>query len=156
LTQDKDDIPFDLKHRQHTVYGGKIELLRTELAAKLQWAIAESRRARTPEKIERISLLVEEIDILEGQSDVPLLSGSVQQSDFLLRLQLRNDAPEALLGITHVYLFTAPDSNLIPFQYRSTAFDTTYTTGFYGAGGTFGTPIQTPEPLDAMTASPLD
>ena len=25
LTQNTDDIPFDLKHRQHTVYGGKIE-----------------------------------------------------------------------------------------------------------------------------------
>jgi len=31
LTQDTNDIPFDLKHRQHTVYGGKIDLLRNEL-----------------------------------------------------------------------------------------------------------------------------
>lgn len=31
LTQNADDIPFDLKHRQHTVYGGSIDLLRKEL-----------------------------------------------------------------------------------------------------------------------------
>jgi len=33
LTQAADDIPFDLKHRQHTVYHGKIEDLKKELTA---------------------------------------------------------------------------------------------------------------------------
>ena len=28
LTQAVSDIPFDLKHRQHIVYGGKIDILK--------------------------------------------------------------------------------------------------------------------------------
>src|ERR1043165_3254363 len=44
LTQEADDIPFDLKHHQHTVYEGKIERLKNELTAKISWAIAESRK----------------------------------------------------------------------------------------------------------------
>ncbi len=36
LTQNTDDIPFDLKHRPHTVYEGKIETLRKELEPKLR------------------------------------------------------------------------------------------------------------------------
>ena len=44
LTQDSSDIPFDLKHRQHTVYGGKIAVFRSELAKRLKWAVLESER----------------------------------------------------------------------------------------------------------------
>src|SRR2546430_15128697 len=43
LTQNADDIPFDLKHRQHTVYGGSIDVLRRGLLPELQWAIAPPR-----------------------------------------------------------------------------------------------------------------
>lgn len=42
LTQSADDIPFDLKHRPHIVYGGKITELRPKLARRLTWAIEES------------------------------------------------------------------------------------------------------------------
>src|SRR5688572_5190605 len=44
LTQRPEDIPFDLKHHQHLVYQGKIDTLRTLLAAKLAWAIEESKK----------------------------------------------------------------------------------------------------------------
>lgn len=44
VTQKSEDIPFDLKHRQHIVYEGKIEKLRKELTKKLKWAINESKR----------------------------------------------------------------------------------------------------------------
>jgi hypothetical protein len=42
LTQNADDIPFDLKHRQHIVYGGVIDTLRAHLVEKLKWAISEA------------------------------------------------------------------------------------------------------------------
>jgi hypothetical protein len=41
-TQDTNDIPFDLKHRPHTVYAGSIEKLRKELGPKIRWAVNES------------------------------------------------------------------------------------------------------------------
>lgn len=43
LTQKSDDIPFDLKHHQHVVYGGEIDRLRSQLEAKLVWAIEQAR-----------------------------------------------------------------------------------------------------------------
>jgi hypothetical protein len=39
LTQNADDIPFDLKHYPHIVYGGKIAQLKTELEKRLRWYI---------------------------------------------------------------------------------------------------------------------
>lgn len=44
LTQITDDIPFDLKHKQHIIYAGKIETLRKDLTKNFSWAINESRR----------------------------------------------------------------------------------------------------------------
>ena len=39
LTQNEEDIPFDLKHYSHIVYGGKISILKKELERRIQWAI---------------------------------------------------------------------------------------------------------------------
>jgi hypothetical protein len=40
LTQNSDDIPFDLKHYPHVVYEGKITLLKIELEKRIRWCIA--------------------------------------------------------------------------------------------------------------------
>lgn len=45
LTQRADDIPFDLKHHQHIVYGGKIAELKEELTKRIRWALAHPRTA---------------------------------------------------------------------------------------------------------------
>ena len=39
LTQNADDIPFDLKHYPHIVYEGKIIKLRDQLEQRIQWCI---------------------------------------------------------------------------------------------------------------------
>lgn len=39
LTQNADDIPFDLKHYPHIIYGGKIAHLKTELEKRIRWFI---------------------------------------------------------------------------------------------------------------------
>lgn len=41
LTDDAEDIPFDLKHKRHIVYGGSIQTLRRELSRVLLWAKSE-------------------------------------------------------------------------------------------------------------------
>ena len=58
LTQKVEDIPFDLKHRQHIVYGGKIDTLRKDLAERLRWAIAESLKGRGKSATELLRLFV--------------------------------------------------------------------------------------------------
>lgn len=47
LTQDTADIPFDLKHHRHLVYGGKISRLRELLSPELQWLKAETEKRNT-------------------------------------------------------------------------------------------------------------
>ena len=39
LTQNSDDIPFDLKHYPHIVHGGKITQLKSELEKRIRWCI---------------------------------------------------------------------------------------------------------------------
>lgn len=39
LTQDSDDIPFDLKHYPHIIYGGKIASLKSDLEKRIRWCI---------------------------------------------------------------------------------------------------------------------
>jgi hypothetical protein len=156
LTQNVDDIPFDLKHRQHTVYGGKIELLRNELAAKLQWAIAEVRRLGKSSSAERYSLQVNGVDIPEiGSSDeVGVIEGSVTGYPFLVPIHLRNDSFETTLGITHVYLFSSKDSLLVPAKNpfdSSFLFSTSNLSSPTLAGATGES-----EPLDSFTANPVD
>lgn len=38
LTQDYDDIPFDLKHHHHIVYGRQISKLKDDLTKRIKWA----------------------------------------------------------------------------------------------------------------------
>jgi len=43
LTRDADDIPFDLKHYPHIVYGGKIASLKSDLEKRVRWCIENPR-----------------------------------------------------------------------------------------------------------------
>jgi hypothetical protein len=47
LTQEVDDIPFDLKHHRHIVYGGSIQTLKQHLTAELNWLKTELERRNT-------------------------------------------------------------------------------------------------------------
>jgi nucleoside 2-deoxyribosyltransferase len=46
LTKDPADIPFDLKHHRHIVYGGSITRLRESLADELLWAKSQVENVR--------------------------------------------------------------------------------------------------------------
>lgn len=41
LTRDTSDLPFDLRHRRHIVYGNSIVRLREQLTKNLQWALQQ-------------------------------------------------------------------------------------------------------------------
>lgn len=127
LTQNADDIPFDLKHRQHTVYGGKIELLRKELASKLQWAIAEARGRTVTGGPVRISVRVlgVETPAVGSADEIPTIPGIAQEQSSYLPIHIRNDSLETIREITHIYLFTSEDSKLVPSKSNS----------FYGVSG---------------------
>ncbi|MBI5651153.1 MAG: nucleoside 2-deoxyribosyltransferase [Chloroflexi bacterium] len=118
LTQNADDIPFDLKHRQHTVYAGKIETLRKELATTLQWAIEESRARKVALTSEHLSVTILEKAIPEigSEGENPTITGTIKTKRFVLPIHIRNDSLEVAGGITHVYLFTSEDALYIPIH----------------------------------------
>lgn len=47
LTQTADDIPFDLKHHRHIVYGKSISELKKRLAVEIKWLKAEFEKRKT-------------------------------------------------------------------------------------------------------------
>jgi len=127
LTQNADDIPFDLKHRQHTVYSGSIDVLRKELGERLRWAIAESKRHARGAHSERISVRLGGLEIpcvtTTTSRDIPTLSGKVESRFFEIPLHIRNDSYDGLPGITHVYLFSKENAGVVPSKYE--IFETT-------------------------------
>lgn len=46
ITKDASDIPFDLKHHRHLIYGDKITTLREKLEADITWIKAEIEKSR--------------------------------------------------------------------------------------------------------------
>lgn len=160
LTKTSDDIPFDLKHRQHTVYQGRIETLRRELVNRLTWAITESRRKATSHASERLSvrLLNADLSYTAGAADAPIIAGAVAGEDFRIGLQIRNDSLHIVNGITHAYLFAAKDLAASPAEYVRDSH-----TGWGASSGRswlIGGPIQeerlVPKPLHALSAASTD
>lgn len=115
LTQNADDIPFDLKHRQHIVYGGEIETLRGELSQRLIWAIGESKRKQGQNISEQffISLFGKEIPESRLSLEIPLF---VIDRDEELPIFIRNNSPESSPPINHIYLITQYGSKLCPLR----------------------------------------
>jgi nucleoside 2-deoxyribosyltransferase len=67
LTQRAEDIPFDLKHHRHIVYGSSIAQLRTQLAGEMEWArkqIATIRSSRIKVSLKDVSGLLEKSKLI--------------------------------------------------------------------------------------------
>lgn len=163
LTQNTDDIPFDLKHRPHTVYGGQIETLRRELVPKLQWAIAEARRQQRPGGVEKFSIRVSDIDIPAVDASAPVdkdtlptIQGRTRSRSFSLPVYLRNDSFEAIVGITHVYLFCRNDCVLVPCEHRVVNTWPVISGGVTYFAGTVPPQPTEAVPLDGFTARLID
>jgi len=67
VTKSADDIPFDLRHYPHVVYGDRIAVLKKELEKKIRWCVehpgeclgvAEQDQKLTPD-LERMALQIE-------------------------------------------------------------------------------------------------
>ncbi len=123
LTQDGNDIPFDLKHRPHIVYGGRIEPLRNQLAQKLRWAINESRNRTKPTSPRQFGIMVQdtlipEASTLEGAPVLELGSTRSALRSLELKVLAENVSAEPTHSVSHVYLLTSNDSPIIPLSYQ--------------------------------------
>ena len=121
ITQSADDIPFDLKHRQHIIYSGRIDHLRSRLADRIRWAVGEAERRNSIIGPERISVRLSGVQLRSGlvgtdASPPAEIAGNVQGTMFLLPLHVWNDSERGLLEISHLYLFSQPDAHAVPVE----------------------------------------
>lgn len=122
LTKSSGDIPFDLKHRQHTVYGGSIDTLKSELVTKLQWAVSKSRKKQDIGISELFSIHILDVFIPRTSTtdEIPVIEGTSIKKDFSLPFKVRNDSLETTSAISHIYLFCEQDIAVVPCEYIST------------------------------------
>ncbi len=122
LTKDANDIPFDLKHRQHVVYGDSISYLKEELIKTINWAKEE--------------IKVQKQNKITIQSRVPSGDLTVTQHTaectLTFTFDLYNDTNQVSPEITALYLYSGnfwntlqdgkecafTDSDIKPFKYR--------------------------------------
>jgi len=121
LTQNAEDIPFDLKYRQHIVYGGEIQTLRKELTGRLIWAIAESKRQYRQNVSERFIVSISGIEIPEARFflDIPTVTVEINSRNVKsINVSIRNDSPEPIPAINSLYIFTSAESEIVPGIYE--------------------------------------
>ncbi len=156
LTKNSGDIPFDLKHRQHTVYGGSIDTLKSELVTKLQWAVSESRKKQDIVISELFSIHILDVFIPRTSTtdEIPVIEGAAINKNFSLPFKVRNDSLETTSAISHIYLFYEQDIAVVPCEYISTPI--------WQSNVTFATySPSVPEqdissPLQSFKATPID
>ena len=97
ITQNVDDIPFDLKHHSHVVYDGSISDLESKLAPKLEWLVKEAERKRSSTITAKIS------------SGVPILEKNdfQHEGNFHLTINLQNNSDRRSPEIEAIYLTTS-------------------------------------------------
>ena len=98
LTQTADDIPFDLKHHRHIVYGSSISTLKTKLTKEINWLKAEREKQET-------SPLTVELRKAEGDLEKTRYGAdAVVEFNFDIHNRTLKKSPE----IEAIYLHTGP------------------------------------------------
>ena len=112
LTQKADDIPFDLKHHHHIVYGGSIDVLKSQLIGRISWAINESKRSRIA-TVNPFEVTFDDIRV-SSDSSSELLTFRLPKTGLrrFFKVVVRNVSFETTEPVNYIYLFTAEDSKL--------------------------------------------
>lgn len=95
LTQYVDDIPFDLRHHPHIIYGGKITNLKGELKKRIKWLIDHSSVSEIPPNSNLLKFFIEGHDLqnessLHLERSFLLFSALPYKRTFSLKLDIHN------------------------------------------------------------------
>lgn len=97
LTQKAEDIPFDLKHHRHIVYGMSIGELRTQLAEEIAWAKSQIDTIRSS----RIKVTLKDASGLLEKSKF-IASGTVN-----FKIDLHNETSNTSAEIDAIYFYSS-------------------------------------------------
>ncbi|UTY27097.1 hypothetical protein [Treponema denticola] len=99
LTQNANDIPFDLKQRPHVIYEGSIKKLKDQLGSRISWALKELEN-RTKKPI-TASIKVKSGEIIRNEhTDI---------AELYYSLELHNISEVKIIGLELIYLYTGPN-----------------------------------------------
>ncbi len=121
MTQQINDIPFDLKHRQHIEYRpNQLSSLRSDLLEKIKWALEQ----RTNQEIIKTGRLLDlsVMDIAVPVYDQPtqddhtfqVITGNVKKPGFTLPCLLKNVSAPPTTIYGQLMLFTKSTSLIVP------------------------------------------
>lgn len=124
LTKREDDIPFDLKHYQHIIYGVRITDLKTKLEPVITWALQQPRNEISQDEIEFYvdgEQLYDNAELLWRDPpyypDLKIdaynpVDKQIKEIDFKLGILLSRTSDVSILLETKDYdFFTLPDAN---------------------------------------------
>jgi nucleoside 2-deoxyribosyltransferase len=97
MTKDASDIPFDLKHHRHIVYGSSIDGLRRSLTEELAWAKGEITNIRSS----RIKVQLKEAS---GRGTLEKLKFSAKGT-VEVKIDLHNETNNASADIDAIYFY---------------------------------------------------
>lgn len=97
LTQKSEDIPFDLKHHRHIVYGNSISQLRTQLTEEMAWVKNQVNTIRSS----RINITLKEASGLLERTKF----SAVGIVDF--KFDLHNETSNKSADIDAIYFYTS-------------------------------------------------
>jgi len=103
LTKDASDIPFDLKHKRHIVYGDSIAYLKSELIKNIEWAQKEVNNRETT------SISV----ITKPPSGELITSKHSAEALVTFTFDLHNKTNKMSPEITAIYLYTGKEWKII-------------------------------------------
>ncbi|MDX6271081.1 MAG: hypothetical protein QOD28_2304 [Acidobacteriota bacterium] len=107
LTQNADDIPFDLKQYQHTIYND-IDTLKAKLASKIAWGINESKNRLAGVMGDKFEVKIDDVEIPEGSLhyNTSLIHISANATLRIFTIIVRNGGIDISPNISHIYLFS--------------------------------------------------
>lgn len=91
LTQNADDIPFDLKHFPHIIYNGKIKNLAEQLKKKLEWFLNDENAEIVQDIDFNLDFLIDGIKIVEN-AIIPISKRETWSSVHSIKLDIYNDS----------------------------------------------------------------
>ena len=109
LTQNSDDIPFDLKHHQHIVYQGSIVDLKNELISRIKWAMQQENQKN---EVIPFDVKIGDVNLFElSKGKIQEISVDIKPNrlNFILYFTILNISNMQLQPISHIYFTVNKD-----------------------------------------------
>lgn len=118
LTQKSSDIPFDLKHYPHIIYGGRITALKTDLEKRIRWCIENPKESLASADI-KLTFWSNGNRIADGA----LVKARRDDGTIILHLDIHNPSPQ-IVAANAIRLSLITPEHIAPLTYPASGAST--------------------------------